>query len=51
MFVKNGKCKVVLIINVVEISLIIEGICIVVDSGKCCVVSFNLKMGVIEFVM
>ena len=40
---KNGKRKVVLTTNVAETSLTIEGIRIVVDSGKRRAANFNLK--------
>lgn len=46
-----GKCKVVLVINIVEISLIIEGICLVVDSVQEWVVCFDLCIGLIWLVM
>ena len=45
---KNGIRKIVLTTNVAETSLTIEGIRIVVDSGKRRVASFNLKTGVTE---
>ncbi len=44
----KGKRKVVLTTNVAETSLTIEGIRIVVDSGKRRAASFNLKTGVTE---
>ncbi|WP_404338664.1 ATP-dependent helicase HrpB [Pseudoalteromonas mariniglutinosa] len=45
---EQGKRKVVLTTNVAETSLTIEGIRIVVDSGKRRAASFNLKTGVTE---
>lgn len=47
---KAGKRKVVLTTNVAETSLTIEGIRIVIDSGKRRAASFNLKTGVTELV-
>ena len=47
---KHGKRKVVLTTNVAETSLTIEGIRIVVDSGKRRAANFNLKTGVTELV-
>jgi len=47
---QQGKRKVVLTTNVAETSLTIEGIRIVVDSGKRRAASFNLKTGVTELV-
>ncbi|BBN81333.1 ATP-dependent helicase HrpB [Pseudoalteromonas sp. A25] len=44
----SGKRKVVLTTNVAETSLTIEGIRIVVDSGKRRAARFNLKTGVTE---
>lgn len=44
----NGIRKIVLTTNVAETSLTIEGIRIVVDSGKRRAASFNLKTGVTE---
>ncbi|MGO3645454.1 MAG: helicase-related protein, partial [Pseudoalteromonas sp.] len=44
----KGKRKVVLTTNVAETSLTIEGIRIVIDSGKRRAASFNLKTGVTE---
>ncbi|TGE76109.1 ATP-dependent helicase HrpB [Pseudoalteromonas sp. KS88] len=44
----QGKRKIVLTTNVAETSLTIEGIRIVVDSGKRRAASFNLKTGVTE---
>ena len=43
-----GKRKIVLTTNVAETSLTIEGIRIVIDSGKRRAASFNLKTGVTE---
>lgn len=45
---KNGERKVVLATNVAETSLTIEGIRIVVDSGKKRAAKFNLNTGVTE---
>ncbi|MEM5549870.1 ATP-dependent helicase HrpB [Pseudoalteromonas neustonica] len=45
---QKGTRKIVLTTNVAETSLTIEGIRIVVDSGKRRVASFNLKTGVTE---
>lgn len=45
---EKGKRKVVLTTNVAETSLTIEGIRIVIDSGKRRAASFNLKTGVTE---
>lgn len=47
---KNGNRKIVLTTNVAETSLTIEGIRIVVDSGKRRAASFNLKTGVTELI-
>ncbi|WP_105168019.1 ATP-dependent helicase HrpB [Pseudoalteromonas sp. T1lg23B] len=47
---KQGQRKVVLTTNVAETSLTIEGIRIVVDSGKRRAAQFNLKTGVTELV-
>ncbi|MCF6435669.1 ATP-dependent helicase HrpB [Pseudoalteromonas sp. MMG022] len=47
---KDGLRKVVLTTNVAETSLTIEGIRIVVDSGKRRAAQFNLKTGVTELV-
>ena len=44
----NGMRKVVLTTNVAETSLTIEGIRIVIDSGKRRAATFNLKTGVTE---
>ncbi len=46
----KGKRKVVLTTNVAETSLTIEGIRIVIDSGKRRAASFNLKTGVTELI-
>nr|WP_211183775.1 ATP-dependent helicase HrpB [Pseudoalteromonas arctica] len=46
----KGTRKVVLTTNVAETSLTIEGIRIVVDSGKRRAASFNLKTGVTELI-
>ncbi len=46
----HGKRKIVLTTNVAETSLTIEGIRIVVDSGKRRAASFNLKTGVTELI-
>lgn len=45
---KNGQRKIVLATNVAETSLTIEGIRIVVDSGKKRAANFNLNTGVTE---
>jgi ATP-dependent helicase HrpB len=45
---KNGQRKIVLATNVAETSLTIEGIRIVVDSGKKRAAKFNLNTGVTE---
>ncbi len=45
---KEGQRKIVLATNVAETSLTIEGIRIVVDSGKKRAAQFNLKTGVTE---
>lgn len=45
---KNGERKIVLATNVAETSLTIEGIRIVVDSGKKRAAKFNLNTGVTE---
>ncbi|MBQ4851320.1 ATP-dependent helicase HrpB [Pseudoalteromonas sp. MMG012] len=47
---KAGYRKVVLTTNVAETSLTIEGIRVVIDSGKRKVAQFNLKSGVTELV-
>jgi ATP-dependent helicase HrpB len=45
---KNGQRKIVLATNVAETSLTIEGIRIVIDSGKKRAAKFNLNTGVTE---
>lgn len=41
-----GPCfKVIFLINVVEISFIIDGVVVVIDSGLVCVVWYLLWMG------
>ncbi|MDQ9091043.1 ATP-dependent helicase HrpB [Pseudoalteromonas haloplanktis] len=47
---KSGQRKIVLTTNVAETSLTIEGIRVVVDSGKRRTASFNLKTGVTELI-